>query len=1409
MADGRDYFRASIDTSQFDRDAAHIENRFRGIGNVAEQEGFHIENALRNIGRTALGVFGGIQLTGFIKDIVRVRSEFQNTEAMFKVFLGSADQAKTFMKEMQGYAFNNVFEFKDLTEQAAQLLAYGTEVQNVTSTIDKLSNVAAGVNKPLSQFVELYNKAKSRGKLNTEDIQQWSAMGDVVSYLADMLGKSREQVQSMVSEGKIGFTQIDQLLNNLTDSGGKFAGMMEEKMKTLGDSVGLLEDSITSMLNELGEKSQDYLRSGILFANDLVENYETIGKVILGLIATYGTYRAAIIALNVVQRIQGELALQNALAGRTLTTVQGLQALATRQLTVAQAAFNKTALANPYVLVGVAIVGLISAIWALHDATTTQEMAQERLNEITGEASNKKQELESETSKLTGIINSETKTIYDQITAYKKLQGMYADLLGKMDMQTFKAMSATEQQKLLNQAINDTSDADFEDRLANQESIIKNLEKEIKFTSESLSYQREGSTYYAYRLGQLDKQKKAEEIVLATLKQQKAEQEEIKKEAEFLKLPEEERRIILENQLVRLEEQKKFIEQQIPQIKGINDEWAKLNPIFRVLNSQLEEVLNKIQETKDKLTTNPEVKNKSFWEKQKKEATEARDAMDESLQGSKEWIALSKKIDQADKKLGIWNPKKTTDTSAKTLAQKQLEAKQWLIEKQKELDIEGIKFSLDAEQKALDIQKDSFEKKQKQNELNYRKELLSIREFELNKQREQKEVAERLFISDSKNKGKTFDFSKFDMSLLPESLRPEAIKQQVKELTNIAQETWEHADTQDYTDEKKRLKENIEEFQSYVDNYNSINEKFNKKKEELEKQRTSSNTEQTDRAIAELEYQREQEIEQINNQFASREETFNAWIDQLADLSLNKLLQLLEIAKQELEKAEKEFKETGKGGNELATTRAKVDTLTNKINQTQASTTPGARSIKEWQRLHKTLSDVNDSFEDIGKSLGGLAGDIIATAGQVTASTLSMIDGIVTLSNSASTATEGTAKAASESIKTVEKASVILAVISAALQIATKIASLFGADYSSYNKAKDAYESYIDVLDRVIDKQKELVETMTGENARNSYKYALSLIRAQESAARELGVKRLNSGASAGSHSIGVRTRKNMSNEGWQQVRNVLGSSFDKATEGRMTGLFDLSIEQLKELQERAPSFWAQLDGDVRNYLQQIIDTEAASEDLLNTYQESITQISYDSFRDNFLNALADMDSSAEDFADDFEKYLQRAMINSLLKEKFDDKIRALYDSFSNYGEAGFGEDGYEQLQNQKDELVNEMLAEREKLKELLNWESSGSSQTPSSGGFETMTQNQAGALEGRFAGLQMTGISIDNSLKTLIVLKMESIQLLKNFGVHFQEMRNIGLQSMGYLEEIAKYTKVLPAMANDISEVKRNTSNL
>ncbi|MGE9516521.1 MAG: tape measure protein [Solitalea-like symbiont of Tyrophagus putrescentiae] len=303
-------FKSSLDNTDFNKNISELEDRIRNTRQVTLIEGDRIESALKKIGAGILSYFSVSNLQSFTAHLIKVRSEFQNTEASLKVFLGSGLKAKEFMKELQDYAIDNVFEFKDLAKVSTQLLAYGNDISTVIPILEQLSNIASGTNQPLEDLANLYNKAKSIGKLMTVDLQQWQRIGvPIVQEMAKEYKTTEGAIWEMASTGSISFSQIEKVLRKLTSSGGMFFGMMKEKMGNLGDTVGQLKDSLTKMFNEVGEYGQDYLKGGLLGINTLVENYKEIGKVLLSISMAYGSYRAAIVLNNLATKQQTGISL--------------------------------------------------------------------------------------------------------------------------------------------------------------------------------------------------------------------------------------------------------------------------------------------------------------------------------------------------------------------------------------------------------------------------------------------------------------------------------------------------------------------------------------------------------------------------------------------------------------------------------------------------------------------------------------------------------------------------------------------------------------------------------------------------------------------------------------------------------------------------------------------------------------------------------------------------------------------------------------------------------------------------------------------------------------------------------------------------------------------------------------------
>lgn len=330
------YFRAGIDLDGFNAGATAMEKRMETASSNVVSSAGQMDDAISKIGGAFTRIVGAGAAAGFVKQMFNVRSEMQNTEAMLRVFLGSTEKAAAFLKQMQGYAYNNVFEFKDLAAQSAQMLAYGNAVETVIPTINKLSEVAAGTNVPLEELVGIWNKVKVTDKMDSNTIFSLGAKGiNVRQAIADIkeLETGQKMLAKEVDTTGLKFKDLQKIIDHVASNGGMFDGMMQEKMKTLGDSFGLMQDNLTNMFNEIGEKNQGLLKGGMDVANYLIENYESVAKVLGTLVVAYGTAKAASIAFNIAQKngtgvavldntvwaIRGNLLKVNAEGGKNIT----------------------------------------------------------------------------------------------------------------------------------------------------------------------------------------------------------------------------------------------------------------------------------------------------------------------------------------------------------------------------------------------------------------------------------------------------------------------------------------------------------------------------------------------------------------------------------------------------------------------------------------------------------------------------------------------------------------------------------------------------------------------------------------------------------------------------------------------------------------------------------------------------------------------------------------------------------------------------------------------------------------------------------------------------------------------------------------------------------------------------------
>ena len=484
----------------------------------------------------------------------------------------------------------------------------------------------------------------------------------------------------------------------------------------------------------------------------------------------------------------------------------------------------------------------------------------------------------------------------------------------------------------------------------------------------------------------------------------------------------------------------------------------------------------------------------------------------------------------------------------------------------------------------------------------------------------------------------------------------------------------------------------------------------------------------------------------------------------------------LKVAAKELKAAEKELATIRKnGGSGTAAETAAIK----KVNKAKDEYIKKNNEVKKAEKtVTDAIGDLSDALSDVGKSIGGEAGDIISLIGDIGSFTMNAIQGFETAS-----------EASSNAIKTMEKASVILAIISAAYQIATKIMSLFGGDdgEEEYKKAEEVYKAYIKVLDDVIKKQEELIASMSGENAINSYKYALSLIKEQENAARELGRQYLNAGASSGflgigSHaSHGVSQRKDMSGEGWAQfyeAARAVNISLS-AAEGRMTGLFDLTVEQLQYLKEHAPIFWANLHEETRTYLQAIIDCQAQAETLGEKLNEALTGVSMDSLNDDFLSMLQEWDLSAKEVAANMAEYMRKALIQQMFKAQYKAELEKWYKMWANAlnpegeGGASITENEQRALDSLRNSIVNGATAAAQRINEQFNaYHEDEEKDDTLTGGVQSVSEETASIVAGQMNAIRINQVEATTILRQQLSA-LSDIRMNTSYNRHLVEIRD------------------------------------
>ena len=1417
------------------------------IGNYEE----NIRRALDGTGKfnlslsKMLGVIGGTAaLKGLVTDMINVRGEFQKTSIAFETMLGSKEKADALMAQMVETAAKTPFDLQGVTSGAKQLLAYGTSADKVNETLVRLGNIASGLSIPLGDLVYLYGTSMSQGRLFTQDVNQFMGRGiPLVVELSKELGKTESEIRKMVTEGKVGFPELQKVIENMTNEGGKFYNLMEMQSTTLSGQISNLGDAWDSMLNSIGEDTQGIASMTISALTSIIENYKEVGAIIASLVATYGTYKAAIVVVNMLERanimILRQAVVEKKLAAATNIVLSNSMAIAAARgkiFATVQKNIISTfkgagkALANPYVLFAAAVGTATYGLYKFYTRETEVEKMQKRYNETKEAAARREEQHKTKVEELIASIEDETKAEMERVGAMDLLKKMYPGIIEKYIDEEGHLKNLIALKKELSEVDatrkaeeNKTELQSYDERIKNQEEYIDRMR-----TNDQAAFDDE--------IAKLEELRRQREIT-----RQKVVSDYINKSIFGAKS-------MSDDELKNTIKSYKDVLSQ-----NMGEEWFDSNQEFKV--DEIKKYVSALEDLQ-KARLNA-AKNKKYWEDKKKKAEDARAALDSSKENSKEWNKYTKQIQEAQKQIDKYSDSKTTKEYNSIVNQQkkisELLDKQATERKRKEQDLEN-----QLTQSRIDAMAEGEAKIRAQRELDNKKEIQDLERqredyirTEIELQRKAFDEQESLREKQTNNyKKKTFDASsvKVDTSAF-DSIIGNIKKRQFRDQISEQEQDWNEYIIKYGTFQQK--KEAIaRKYNKAIEESATAGEAASLQKEfeealsnlNLDKLKNTINWQVIFGDLSKITKDQLTKVKAQLNEFKKSSEFKNATPDQikvieeavdninnaLIDKSgffggLGDSLTEYEQAVVKVTEAQTELNKALESGDEVAIEKAREKKNAAELNQLNAQVNAEKSRDKAISNINAVadamtrLSDGSASLSEVGNIVGNLV-DAFAESGSkiggIIGAILSIIDQI---------GEKGVVGFAGGIVKSLghvaEKAWGGFANV-----LTLGKFNIGGADYSDYNEMVEEYNKLNDIWDELIDKKKEYIDMSYGPEAAKAGDEAIEIANKSIESYKILGRERLQSGASAGSHSIGVRIRNSMSQELWDQW-DEFAKSIGKDPDfigGRLSGLFNLTAEQLEKLKEEAPGFWSKLDGDVQNYLNKIIEGGERIEDIQKAVQEQLTQTSFDSLFDNFIDTLMDMDASSKDFADNFGEYMRKAVFTQMFAKGYEDELRKWYESFS----AAMGKEGgitssdIKDLREGWDTIVNGALEDRKAWEQIVGGGGTSTSQESSKKGFATMSQDSADELNGRFTALQIAGEEIknQNQLQTMSILELKAGMLtisanssgIKDIASETRDLIRLSYEAITDIRDNTNViVKPIQQMAADIAEVKRNTNGL
>lgn len=1422
--------------------------------------------------KKALAVIGGAGvLKALGSEMIRVRGEFQAADTAIETLLGNKEKANALMSQVREFAKISPLEFSDVTAATQMMLGFNIEAEKVPRYLQAIGDVSMGNTQKFNSMTLAFSQMSAAGKLMGQDLNQMINAGfNPLQIMSEKTGKSIATLKDEMSKGAISAEMVQQAFIDATSAGGRFYQMSENASKEINGQLSMMQDALDSVFNELGTKSESVIMDGIQMTTSLIQNYETVGKILAGLVVTYGTYRTAVMLVTAAES-------KHTLVEIGLTNAR----LLARK---AQLALNAAMLTNPYVLLATAVVGLGVAMLAFRDSATEAEKAQRRFNEQQEEA--KKQE-EEHKQKIDSLVQSSRDIALSDLQRGRSLAELrkeYPKIFAQYDIETIKLADILK----LKQQI---TEEDAKRAGEKQTKELSNIESEIKYYEnllKTLSGQQ-GVDGYVKKLKELramrdvmlqEKGKGISEQFISNLKD------------------------------VNTNEFDRYISELEKRIRGKGGNGTvKLRLPIDIKGTLSDEAIYNVKDIKTLIDTAKSVKQTRI-DSEKNKTTYKQDYE----KAKKDWDDAKKKLSEIEKNKSKFTSKlyeeakkrvETTEKAYKNLGgitgsslTKQEKAAEKQKKEQKKTAEQLLSLHRQNQQDEINLMIEGTEKKLKQIDLDYQKQIDAIRKQEeewskagngkLTDKQAQK-ISEAYTNAESMRDKDISDVTEGQLKAEQQALNDYlkeygtfqqqklAIAQEYAEKIRKAQEEngvnsaqvkllEKQRDVAIQNKETEAIKANIDwvtvfgEFGSMFSDM--IKPALDEAKKYVRTDKFKNSDQASQKSLIDAISQMEKSLGGTSGvNFKKLGEDVKAY--QIAEQNRISAIGIETAALERLKKSQDDYTKAQKGGTEsekqaaanaLETARqnadiasANVKTQTDIANQAQRNVTDTATRLKaSMENLLGGLQQISsgglyNAYSGIIKTVNGFK-DVIGKTSEslkevpIVGWILSIIDVLKDgLSDLVGGLLDAVLNAVSGIIGDVLSGDLFVTI---GKSLRNGIGNILNAiSFGGFNSlfgiggnAKEVQET----IDRLTDRNETLqtaIEDLTDEmkaskgmKSVESYREAVKYQEEVNKNYLQIAKEQAGYHKSHGSWQHYLKWTDEM----LEHARKATGMQDFSGTDS----LWNLTPEQMKALRSDV-WLWDIMESSgkggygerVTDKLDDYIEQAGKLEELTDSLYEGLIGMSFDSMYDSFISSLMDMEKSAEDFADDISKYFMQAMLSNAIGEQFSDKLRTWYDKF---GEA-MKDDGTLD-NNERKELMDEYMGyvdEAMKLRDELaaatgydKISQESYSQSSSSRGFQAMSQDTGEELNGRFTALQIAGEEIKNQniiqsqSLNLLTVKADALLSINT------ETRNIAddtrdLIAQSYLElvQISENTgaivKPIQQMQRDIAEVKKNTAKL